>query len=43
MKYLLTFLLIVVVGGGIALSMIGVPAPKSTMRIPIAINVKTSK
>lgn len=39
MKYILTFLIIVLIGGGIALSFIGIPAPKSDMRIPIAINV----
>lgn len=39
MKYILTFLMIVLIGGGIALSFVGIPAPKSDMRIPIAINV----
>jgi hypothetical protein len=43
MKYILTFLIIVVVGGGIALSLIGVPAPKADMHIPIAINVPNNK
>lgn len=43
MKYILTFLIIVIVGGGIALSLIGVPAPKSDMRIPIAINAQDNK
>lgn len=41
MKYILTFLLIVLVGGGVALALIGIPAPKSNVRIPISINVTT--
>jgi hypothetical protein len=40
MKYILTFLVIVIVGGGIALSLVGIPAPKSETRLPIAINVQ---
>lgn len=39
MKYLLTFLIVALVGGGIALSFVGIPAPKTEMRIPIAVNV----
>lgn len=40
MKYLLVFLLTVLVGGGIALSLVGVPSPKSDMRVPIQVNVQ---
>lgn len=43
MKYILTFLVIVIIGGGIALSLVGIPAPKSDMRLPIAINVQDKK
>jgi hypothetical protein len=42
MKYALIFLLVVVVGGGIALSLMGIPAPKSEQRIPITVNVKNN-
>lgn len=43
MKYVLTFLVIVCVGGGVALSLVGVPAPKSDMRIPITLNDQNKK
>lgn len=43
MKYFLTFLVIVIVGGGIALSLVGIPAPKSEIRLPITINVQDKK
>jgi hypothetical protein len=43
MKYILTFLVIVVVGGGIALSFVGIPAPTSEMRLPITLNVQDKK
>ncbi|MDP3935867.1 MAG: hypothetical protein Q8Q56_02635 [Alphaproteobacteria bacterium] len=43
MKYILTFLVIVIIGGGIALSLVGIPAPKSDMSLPIAINVQDKK
>lgn len=43
MKYIFTFLVIVIVGGGIALSLVGVPAPKSEVRIPITVNEQPKK
>lgn len=43
MKYLLIFTAVVVVGGGVALSLVGVPAPKTDLNIPIAVNVPPAK
>ena len=43
MKYILTFFVIIIIGGGIALSLVGIPAPTSDMRIPIAIDVQNKK
>lgn len=43
MKYIFTFMVIVIIGGGIALSLVDIPAPKSDVRIPIAIDVQNKK
>lgn len=40
MKYLLTFLIIVLIGSGIALSVIGIPAPVTETTINVPINVQ---
>jgi hypothetical protein len=40
MKYLLVFLIIVLVGAGVAFSFIGIPAPISELHIKLPVNVQ---
>jgi hypothetical protein len=37
MKYILVFVGIFIIGGSVAVSMIGVPAPKRELHIPISL------